>query len=187
MGSRQLRSDIPINLPESFKEEACELRNKLLLYRFHRRSEVSLDASLAHPQLEPRLNQILLPLLSVVADEGLRTELRSMALEAQHSLGAERGLLVEAQVLEILGELMVASQRPVVPVGDVVLGLVERYGNEYDRPITNRWIGGVLRKRLNIKTYKSHGVYVVPMNERSKVEVLCTRYGVGVISGSGQA
>jgi hypothetical protein len=116
MGSRHLRSDIPINLPESFKEEARELRNKLLLYRFHRRLEVKLDASLADPKLEPRLNQILLPILSVVADEGLRTDLRSMALEAQNSLVAERGLLVEAQVLEILGELMTASQRPVVPV-----------------------------------------------------------------------
>jgi hypothetical protein len=187
MGSRHLRSDIPINLPESFKEEARELRNKLLLYRFHRRLEVKLDASLADPKLEPRLNQILLPILSVVADEGLRTDLRSMALEAQNSLVAERGLLVEAQVLEILGELMTASQRPVVPVGEIVIALTERYGDAYERPITNRWIGGVLRKRLNIKTYKSHGVYVVPMKERSKIELLCTRYGVSGISGSAQA
>jgi hypothetical protein len=180
MGSRHLRSDIPINLPASFKEEARELHNKLLLYRFHRRLEVKLDAGLADPKLEPRLNQILLPMLSVVADESLRTDLRSMALEAQNNLVAERGLLVEAQVLEILGELMTASQRPVVPVGDVVIGLIERYGDEYDRPITNRWIGGVLRKRLNIKTYKSHGVYV----ELPKIELLCTRYGIGLISGS---
>ncbi len=96
-------------------------------------------------------------------------------------------MLVEAQVLEILGELMMASQRPVVPVGEIVTGLIERYGDEYERPITNRWIGGVLRKRLNIKTYKSHGVYVVPMKERSKIELLCTRYGVTGISGSGEA
>jgi hypothetical protein len=34
MGSKELRSDIPINLPEIFKEEARELRNRLLLYRF---------------------------------------------------------------------------------------------------------------------------------------------------------
>ncbi len=87
MGSRHLRSDIPINLPESFKEEARELRNKLLLYRFHRRLEIKLDASLADPKLEPRLNQILLPILSVVADEGLRTDLRAMALEAQKQSG----------------------------------------------------------------------------------------------------
>jgi hypothetical protein len=62
------------------------------------------------------------------------------------------------------------------------VGLIERYGAEYDWPITNRWIGGILRKRLNLQTYKSHGVYVVPMTERTKVELLCSRYGVNVIT-----
>ena len=181
MGSRELRSDIPINMPDSFKYEARELRNKLLLYRFHRRFDVKLDESLADPRLEPRLNQILLPLLSVVADESLRADLRSMGLESQLSLVADRGLLVEAQVLEILAELMAGSERPVIPVADIVRVFIERYGFEYERAITNRWIGSILRKRLNIGTYKSHGVYVVPTADRSKIEMLCGRYGVSVI------
>jgi hypothetical protein len=146
--------------------------------------DVKLDESLVDPKLEPRLNQILLPLLSVVSDEKLRSELRSMALEAQLSLVADRGLLVEAQVLEILAELMAGSERPVVPVADIVAIFIERYGFEYERPITNRWIGSILRKRLNIRTYKSHGVYVVPMGDRSKIELLCTRYGVSVIGAA---
>jgi len=180
MGSRKLRSDIPINLPDSFKDEARELRNKLLLYRFHRRFEVKLDETLVDARIEPRLNQILLQLMSVVADDKLRSELRTMALEAQLNLVADRGLLIEAQVLEILAELIAGSERPVGGVADIVAGLIHRYADEYDRPITNRWVGSILRKRLNIRTYKSHGVYVVPMQERSKIELLCRRYGVGV-------
>src|SRR6202163_1903825 len=142
MGSRELRSDIPINLPETFKEEARELRNKLLLYRFHRRHEVKLDPTLADRRLEPRLNQIMLPLLSVIGDAKLRDDLRGVALNAQASIVADRGLLMEAQVLEILAELMSTSSRPVIPVADVTGGLIERYGAEYERAITNRWIGG---------------------------------------------
>lgn len=176
MGSRRLREDIPINLPEAFKEEARELRNKLLLYRFRRRFEVKLDASLADPELEPRLNQILLPLLSVISDESLRSELRSMGREAQRSLVADRGLLIEAQVLELLAELMQVSHRSVVPIADLAGELIERYGHEYDRPITNRWIGSILRRRLNIALYKSHGIYVIPIKERSKVDLLCQKY-----------
>ncbi len=107
-----------------------------------------------------------------------------MALDAQHSLVADRGLLVEAQVLEILAEIMSGSTRPVVPVADIVTIFIERYGFEYERPITNRWIGSILRKRLNIRTYKSHGVYVVPIKERSKIDLLCRRYGVSVIADS---
>ncbi len=182
MGGRRLRYDIPINLPATFTDEARELRNKLLLFRFHRRFDIKLDASLADPQLEPRFNQILLPLLSVISDPNLRVELRSVALDAQANLVAERGLLAEAQVLEILADLMAGSDRPVVAVGDVTAGLIERYGAEYDRPITNRWVGGILRKRLNLQTYKSHGVYVVPTTERTKVELLCGRYGINVIT-----
>jgi hypothetical protein len=92
--------------------------------------------------------------------------------------------LAEAQVLEILAELMETSQRPVVPVGEVAQGLIDRYGEEYDRPITNRWIGGILRNRLNIHTFKNHGVYVIPATERAKVEILCARYGVQPIGES---
>jgi hypothetical protein len=89
---------------------------------------------------------------------------------------------MEAQVLEILAELMLTSSRPVVPVADITVGLIERYGAEYERSITNRWIGSILRKKLNLQTYKSHGVYVVPLTERPKIELLCGRYGVNVIT-----
>ena len=184
MGPRKLRPDIPINLPPAMKEEARELRNKLLLYRFHRRFETKLDESLIDPKLEPRLNQILVPLLSVVGDPNLREDLRSVASEIQHGIVAERGLLAEAQVLEILAELMMTSDRDFVPLADVTLGLIERYDAEYERPITNRWIGGILRRRLNLRTYKSHGIYVVPSTERAKIEALCARYGVYVITGA---
>jgi hypothetical protein len=184
MGSRQLRSDIPINLPEGFADEARELRNKLLLYRFHRRAEVKLDDTLVDPTLEPRFNQILLPLLSIVQDEALRAEMRNMGRQAQLGLVAERGLQVEAQVLEVLIDLMSDTKHPVIPVAEVVGELIERYGDEYERPITNRWVGGILRKRLNISTYKSHGVFVVPVAARAKIEMMCARYGVGIIGSA---
>ncbi|WP_271592228.1 hypothetical protein [Bradyrhizobium sp. CCBAU 65884] len=179
-GARPLRSDIPINLPPAFKHDARELRNKLLLYRFHRRHEVTLDPSLVDATLEPRINQIMLPLLSVVNDRRLQAELRSAGKRAQDAIIAERGLLMEAQVLEVLIEQMLSSSRSVVPVADVTTGMIRRYGAEYERPLTNRWIGSILRKKLNLLTFKSHGVYVVPMAEREKAEMLCQRYGVSV-------
>lgn len=178
MGPRQLRQDIPINLPGAATDEARELRNKLLLYRFHRRLETKLDESLIDPKLEPRLNQILLPLLSVVRDAQLRDDLRSVAGEAQAGLVAERGLLAEAQVLEVLAELIAGSDRSVIPLAEITTGLIEKYDAEYERPITNRWVGGILRRRLNLRTYKSHGVYVVPTSQRPTIEALCVRYGV---------
>ena len=35
-----------------------------------------------------------------------------------------------------------------------------------------------MRRKLNLLTQKSHGVFVVPVSERPKLEVLFERYGV---------
>ena len=126
---------------------------------------MKLDTSLVDRKLEPRLNQIMLPLLSVIGDPKLRAELRNVALNAQASIVDERGLLMEAQVLEILAELMSTSSRPVGPVADITVGLIERYGAEYERSITNRWIGSICAGSSTCKRI-SHGVYVVPLTER---------------------
>jgi hypothetical protein len=186
MGTRKLRPEVPINLPRAFKDEARVLRSKLLLYRFRRRWEVMLDESLADPALEPRLNQILLPLLSVVSDLKLRATLKEAAREAQSALIAERGLSIEGQVLEVLADLMRTAEGLGVPVGAVSAALAKRYGQEYERPVTDRWVGAIVRKRLNLKTYKSHGVYVIAAAQRLDIEQLCIRYGIE-LSGSAQA
>ena len=177
MGGRKLRDGIPINLPPSFKDEARDLRNKLLMYRFRQRPGTKLDASLFDPDLEPRSNQILLPLLSVISEPSLREELKAVARDAQANVAADRGLLAEAQALDVLASLMTETNRP-VSVADITAVMIARFGPEHGRPITNRWIGGLLRKRLNLRTYKSHGVYVVPISERAKIDLLCARYGI---------
>jgi hypothetical protein len=58
---------VPINLPDRQKAEALDLRNKLLMYRLRTRPSLELDISLADDGLEPRMNQILVPLLSVAS------------------------------------------------------------------------------------------------------------------------
>src|SRR5258708_22211638 len=75
MGQRELRDDIPISLPDEQKSEALALRNKLLAYRFAHLAAASIDPLLADPELSPRGNQILLPLLSIVDDEPTREEI----------------------------------------------------------------------------------------------------------------
>lgn len=178
MGARPLRADIPINLPESFKDEARRLRNQLLLFRFRRRSETRLKEELLEPGLEARANQILLPLLSIVEEPDARVELISLVRDAHALLAAEESHSSEGQVLEIVSELISTSTRATVPLGDVASAMIERYGTEYERPITNRWIGEIVRRRLNLRTYKSHGVYVIPSTEGPKVVLLCARYGI---------
>jgi len=178
MGQRRLRNDIPINLPDTYKEEALTLRNKLLLYRFRTRNKAKADSNLVDPNLEPRLNQILVPLLSVIDSETIREELRAVASGYQQALIAERGSAPEADVLDVIRRLLDEGGTGTVSVGDVTSRLIEEHGSNYERPITHRWVGSILRNRLRLTTYKSHGVYVLPLSEKPKLDILWEKYGI---------
>ena len=175
-GGRPLRDDIPISLPQSFKDEAQTLRNKLLLYRFRNFRARKPIADLADRAIEPRLNQIFLPLLSVVSDAKDREELRALARRYHGEMIAERGMDLEAQFLEVIRELR-QSERT-LSVKDITSWLVDRHGEDYERRITTRWVGSVIRRKLHLVTCKSHGNYVIPAEELSKLDRLYARYGI---------
>lgn len=89
LSGEMLRTDIPINLPSSFKQEALALRNRLLMYRFRNWRRHKPNEKLVDRSIEPRLNQMLVPLLSIVDDEMQGRELRCIA--RQHHGSARRG------------------------------------------------------------------------------------------------
>ncbi len=178
LGQRSLRSDIPINLPDSQASEARSLRSRLLMYRFKSLLKTGIDESLIDRALSPRMNQILLPLLSIVPAERVRDEIRSAVLALDVELYAQRSSSPEAGVLEILIGLLSNGEPRSIPISELCSAFSVRFAQEYERPITNRYIGGILRQRLHLRTYKSHGVYVLPVTEKSKIEQLAARYGV---------
>jgi hypothetical protein len=78
-GGRDLREDIPINLPSKYEAEALSLRNKLLMCRFRNWGKNKPTNELVDRSIEPRLNQILAPLLSIVENDDDRDDLREFA------------------------------------------------------------------------------------------------------------
>jgi hypothetical protein len=54
---------------------------------------------------------------------------------------------------------------------------------DYERKVRSKWIGNIIRKRLNLKTQKSHGVYVIPLLEQPKLGRLYEKYGIGAKEG----
>lgn len=178
MGNRSLRSDIPINLPDAQADEARALRNRLLTYRFRSLQTTQINESLVNPSLSARLNQILIPLLSIIDDEGVRREIQDTGKSFDQDLYAERSTSPEAGVLEVVAELFAQGSEHTIPLSKITAAFIGRFGAEHERPVTNRYVGGILRKRLRLLCYKSHGVYAVPVSEKPKVDELCIRYGV---------
>ncbi len=111
-----------------------------------------IDESLRDPALSARLNQILMPLLSVIEGESLRTAVRESARGLDERMYAERSASMEAGVLATLSELFARDERTSVPVSEIAAAFVRQHGSEYERPITARLVGSVLRKRLQLAT-----------------------------------
>jgi hypothetical protein len=176
---------VPINLPDVQKEEALALRNKLLKYRLRNRLSIVLDAHLADRRLEPRMNQILLPLLSVLPDEAHRISVRSAAAAVQATIVSERGASVEGLVLSILDRI-VHEREGNTSLAEIAVAFSTEFGGEYERPITNRWIGSVLR-RLGVVLYKSNGVVVLLPGQEERIAALCIRYGIASDAGASNA
>jgi len=179
LGQRRLREDIPINLPDVHKEEALRLRNKLLLFRFRNLGKCQPSEELVDRSIEPRLNQIFVPLLSIIEDAAARAELKELARRTHREMVAERGLDAEAQVLEILRDMLASPFETRLAVKDVTSWFIDRHGQDYEKKITTKWIGWLIRRKLGLKAVKAHGAFVIPAAEASKLPRLYEKYGVG--------
>lgn len=176
MGTMPPGSGVPITLPLEFEEEARALRGKLLAYRFAKlpgllTTPVSYDAGLS-----PRTNQLLSPLLSLATSAEDRNTIVAFAAEREGERLAASAFRPESYVLAAIAALH-ATKAGNVPLADVSRYLTHHHGGEFDRPITARYLGHLIRARLNLPTRKSHGTFRV-MVSAERLEVLVCRFGV---------
>jgi len=177
MGQHKLREDIPINLKDFYQSESLALRNKLLLFRFRNLHKQLTNPELVDRRIEPRLNQIFIPLLSIVEDKETINDLAELARNYNSQMINERGTDTEAQILEIIRDFY-DSPEVNVPVKDITSHFIERHSEDYERKITPKWIGHLLRTKLRLFTQKSSGSFVIPSSEYSKIQRLYERYGI---------
>jgi hypothetical protein len=177
MESRRTAPKAPINLPDIQRREATALRNQLLAYRFACRENVAIDESLYDDTLTPRANQVTLPLLSLINDPELRTAIRRILGQAQRDTLADRAASPPGQLLQLLVDTVAKDDRQTIALSELTTLFIERFGSDFDRPITNRYVGSMLRRALDVHPYKSHGTYQVPI-DRERVVARASLYGI---------
>jgi hypothetical protein len=173
------RPDIPLSLPNSFQAEALELRNRLLSFRFrHMRAHYDL-ARWIEKDIEPRVMQVFAPLIAIVDAPADRERIVERARQASRVIRAERSASVEAQLLDIIWELR--NEAEPLSVKIIAERFAERYGGDYRRPITPRWMGGQLRSRLSLTPVKTHGVFLIASTDDGRLASLFGRFGFTAI------
>lgn len=106
---RTSRDDIKRNLNEEFEKESLELRNKLICYKYKNYTRISLKEQVIE-WLEPRLNQIINPILSVIDDEDDKTIVILNSLNYQDELKKDRYLSMEWQIFQVINDLFKNSE-----------------------------------------------------------------------------
>ena len=178
-GTRPLRDDIPLHLSQTLETEALMLRNRLLHFRLSTFFSTKLDPSLAAVELDPRLNQITLPLLSLVDDPELRGQIQDLLRQQQRQSALHRSHTLEGRVLQAaLESLAEVKGTAAVPIQAVADRLNRTWRVETGHAVSARRVGSVLRGHFKVDTRKTHGSYVIASSERSKLEQLSIRYGV---------
>lgn len=176
MGHRRVREDIPINLPNSFTQEATHIRNQLVLFRFRHKGRYTASEELVDRTIEPRLNQVFVPLLSIIQDDRTRRDLKDMIRAYHRQYVSDRGMAIEAQILEVIADLM--HKTDIITIKDIAYRFAEDHDGEYQYKITPKWIGSVIRRKLHLRTERTREGYMITSSERPKIEQLLVRYGL---------
>lgn len=164
MGGRPVRDGIPINLANTYREEAQALRNKLLMYRFRNRHSAAIDPSLVDDTLEARRNQVLVPLLSVASDEATRAAIAE--LSQQDSVSQKDD--IERCLVTLIRELTAAAPGKHVSIAAITEAL-RASGDATFAAIPPKRVGALVRSKLSVATTKRRGRYVIPQGELARL------------------
>lgn len=176
MRGGQIRSGIPLNLDDRFHEETRSIRNQLLLYRLRRFKDARAAMNASATGLEPRLQQIFGPLVSVIDDVAARERIIALVGTMNDDLVSERSETAEAQVLAVIRDLVAEGSR--LAIQDITRFFLARYGREYERRVTPRWIGSLVRRRLGLKPSRTTGIFTLGPEDVARLSALYVRYGV---------
>lgn len=179
-GGHAVRADVPIHLPPAFAEEARELRNRLLAWRFAARRTIASEPARLPPELSPRAKQSTLSLASIIDDEQAREALWEVVARGEARAADCAADTSHAAMVAAIVEAFAASSTPHASVSDIAGCFNAATEGEFGGPMSNKWVGSFIRRRLRLATAKTGGVYVIPPTERPRIEALARRFGVAV-------
>ena len=162
---------------------------KLSNFRFRKYDSVKIDYSLKDRSIEPRLNQIITPILSIVDDEKLKSEIKSFTRKYNENIIDQRGLTLTAFIVETLDNIYnkkKGSKKADQHLIKITIKEITDYVNnnidealldEHDIKITPQKVGRIIKKDLGLSTKKDRkGMYLT--NIGNTLPYLKKKYGI---------
>lgn len=166
---------IPINLPKEQRDEALQLRNKLLAYRLTELGRTRIREELDW-EGDPRLRQTTIPLLSIIEDEHERNRVRDAIVSSYIQPPMTVSESLELDMIATLVALLAEGPERNIAVATVTKRFNTTHQHQPFCPVTTKWVGSFIRQRLRLITQKSNGIYVIPRSEWPKIKALGERF-----------
>jgi len=155
MGDRPLRDDVPIQLPDTVKTDALDLRNRLLGFRLANFFAIKSNPARLVAGIDPRLNQTALSLASLIDDSALLAEFEDMLRARHRDLGLYRSRNLARRTMTVLAKAFEESPRAHVPLREIA-DRINAAGTDAESPASPREIGRILRQH-SVPLHKSGG------------------------------
>ncbi len=179
MGAGKLRADIPRTLGADFYIDAEGIRNKLLMWRLKNYFEPIERREDLIEGIHPRLNQIVMPLLSIIKDEPIRNHLKEFIVKYNGELTADRGLSWESDIVFAILKLEYENfGGKEVTVKEITQEVNKDIDSSEDK-LQARKVGWYLRSRLQLKPYKTRRGFVLSFEKnRKRLDMWKVRFGI---------
>lgn len=178
MGTGSLRTDIPRTLDETFYFEAESIRNKLLMWRLQNYFRPFTKRTDLIEGIHPRLNQIVIPLFTIISDETIRERLKAFIIKYNGELVADRGLSWESDIVFAILKLEYETKSLQVTVKQITDEVNKEIPIE-DETLQARKVGWYLRTKLQLKPYKTRKGFVLAFKEnRKRLDMWKERFGI---------
>jgi len=171
---RERKRDINlVPSPEEFSRDTQNLRDKLLLFRLHNFNKVELKNDLAEEAIEDRLNQIIIPVLSIIKNEYDRGIIVEFMRETNRRIREDRSTAIDYEVLKFLNELRNGEDK--VKLSAIAVKINEKALSDREK-VTERKIGYIIKERFRLrKKREADGTYAFITTEQ--LTILNRRYG----------
>lgn len=189
----------PTHLPKEFEQEALDLRNKLLMFRFKNLGHIPIDETTVKDSGILRLKQSALALTCVAKaiDENILTKVTEFLKDYENELQAQQVNDVKADVLICILGCLKKNKTEKIRIGEIAKEFEDRFKEHYsdiqtekydydskmffsnhDIRISPKRVGSVVRK-LGIGLRRDgHGFYIPIPEEQRRIQLLAERYGI---------
>lgn len=145
------------------------------MFRFTNKGKSILNPKLENRKIEPRLNQIAIPLMSIIDDPEMISAIQKQIIEYNEKIKTDRTLNYNYQILDAICELLDDGF-----IRPTIHQIAEKFNKDLSASenITSKKMGYLVRKTLDLKTERTRDGYVVSENNKEKIGILRKRYGI---------